>query len=353
MAKIPELLSKFFICSTLFSACGFAQANLTQILDTVYNADKSRFNGTLIISWQGFTSSAGSTIGPNSTSTQILNGVLSVFLVPSTTASAGACYVANYNSSDGTITWTETWQVPPSSTPLTLNQVRQPGACDPGGSGGGGGGGGSVSIADVVGLSADLSGINGSLTTLTTTVNGVTSTVATLSTQVANLTSLVNNLNSGSNVAFTDGERPSGTINSINTVFTLASAPSPAASLSLYRNGLALTNGPDYTLAGAAITFASGAVPQSGDILEAYYRIAGTGQMAHFSDDEIPTGMINGANLTFTLAGLPNPALSLRLYRNGVLLEQNVDYTLTGAVITLASTETPQTGDSLRAYYRF
>ena len=33
-------------------------------------------------------------------------------------------YQAIYNSSNGLVTWTETWSVPPSSTPVTLSQVR-------------------------------------------------------------------------------------------------------------------------------------------------------------------------------------------------------------------------------------
>ncbi len=353
MENLRQWLSKFFICLTLFAGCAFGQTSLTQILDTVYNADKSLFNGTVIISWSGFTGSSGSTIAPHSTSTQIYNGALSVFLVPTTTASACAYYLATYNSGDGTVTWTETWEVPPSTTPLTLNQIRQPSPCDSG-SGGSGSGGGNISINDVTGLSSDLNSINGSLTSLTTTVNNVSSTVTSLSSQVASLTSLVNNLTSGSNAVFVDAETPTGILNGINALFALSSTPSPAASLSLYRNGLVLRSGSDYTLAGPVITFPGGAMPQSGDILQAYYRAAGTAQTSKFADDEIPAGTINGSDLSFTLVASPSPAQSLKLFKNGVLLKENGDYTLSGSTITFASaTVTPQPGDSLVAYYRF
>jgi hypothetical protein len=72
---------------------------------------------------------------------------------------------------------------------------------------------------------------------------------------------------------FADAETPGGTINGTNAAFTLANAPSPALSLELYRNGLlqSVANG-DYTLAGNTITFAAGAIPQTGDSLTASYR---------------------------------------------------------------------------------
>ena len=351
MRNRRQLLSTFFILLILFVHCSSAQTNLTQILDTVYNADKSTFNGTVIISWSGFTGPSGGTIAPHSTSAQILNGALSVSLVPSTTASACAYYLATYNSTDGTVTWTETWEVPPSAKPLTLNQVRQP-SVDCGD--GGGGGNGTISIDQVVGLSSDLNAINGSLTSLTTTVNGLTSTVTSLNTAVANLTAIVNGLSSGSTAIFVDAAIPVGIIDGTNAKFTLAGIPAPAASLTLYRNGVALSAGADYTLLGPAISFMKGAVPQPGDLLEAFYRTAGTGQLSKFADDEIPVGTIDGSNLVFSLVASPNPAPSLRLYKNGILQHQGADYTLSAAKITFAGANVaPQPGDLLVAYYRY
>jgi hypothetical protein len=72
---------------------------------------------------------------------------------------------------------------------------------------------------------------------------------------------------------FADDETPSGTINGINDTFTLAHTPSPAGSLQLFKNGqLMQAGGADYTLATATITFTSGAIPDTGDLLVAYYR---------------------------------------------------------------------------------
>jgi hypothetical protein len=106
-------------------------------------------------------------------------------------------------------------------------------------------------------------------------------------------------------------------------------------------------------LAGTTITFASAAIPQTGDLITTYYRMTGTGPAANFSDDETPGGSINGTNLIFTLANAPNPALSLKLYKNGVLLQENGDFTLSGNTITfINSAVTPQSGDTLSAFYR-
>ena len=72
-------------------------------------------------------------------------------------------------------------------------------------------------------------------------------------------------------INFVDNETPGGAINSSNTAFTLAFAPSPAGSLELFYNGLLQkSGGVDFTLAGLNITFAS--APVTGSTLLAWYR---------------------------------------------------------------------------------
>ncbi len=71
---------------------------------------------------------------------------------------------------------------------------------------------------------------------------------------------------------FSDAETPGGSVNGTNAAFSLAHAPNPAASLLLIRNGLALSQGRDFSLAGSTITFAGGDIPQSGDTLAVWYR---------------------------------------------------------------------------------
>lgn len=76
---------------------------------------------------------------------------------------------------------------------------------------------------------------------------------------------------SGAN--FSDNEVPSGTIDGSNAAFVMAHTPSPAASLSCYKNGqLMIAGGADYTLATATATFVSGSKPQTGDALVCSYR---------------------------------------------------------------------------------
>ena len=64
--------------------------------------------------------------------------------------------------------------------------------------------------------------------------------------------------------------------------------------------------------------------------------------------DEAPIGTINGVNTVFTLANEPNVD-SLMLTRNGSVLNETDDYTLSSQTITM--TIAPDTGDKLIAFY--
>jgi hypothetical protein len=75
-------------------------------------------------------------------------------------------------------------------------------------------------------------------------------------------------------VGFVDGETPTGSVNGVNTSFTLVQSPNPAGSLAVYRNGMRIRSGLDYTSTGNSITFSSGYVPQIGDVIQCSYRIA-------------------------------------------------------------------------------
>ncbi len=74
----------------------------------------------------------------------------------------------------------------------------------------------------------------------------------------------------GSSINFSDSETPSGTINGVNTSFTLANTPDPALSLILSRNRSIQIQGVDYTLSGNTITTTT--APAGGTILRAWYR---------------------------------------------------------------------------------
>lgn len=72
---------------------------------------------------------------------------------------------------------------------------------------------------------------------------------------------------------------------------------------------------------------------------------------SNFVEKEVPSGSINGSNVTFTLANTP-VAGTEHVYVNGVLMESGAgnDYTITGATITLATA--PASGEKIRVSYR-
>jgi hypothetical protein len=71
-----------------------------------------------------------------------------------------------------------------------------------------------------------------------------------------------------------------------------------------------------------------------------------------FTDAQPLAGLVNGANVTFTVSAVPTPASSLALYRNGILQQSGFDYTISGNTIQFVAAATPQSGDTLLAYYR-
>lgn len=72
----------------------------------------------------------------------------------------------------------------------------------------------------------------------------------------------------------------------------------------------------------------------------------------NFTDAEVPSGLVNGANASFTLSAVPLPTSSLYLYRNGVLQKAGQDYTVSGNSIQFLAGSTPQTADTLLASFR-
>ena len=61
------------------------------------------------------------------------------------------------------------------------------------------------------------------------------------------------------------------------------------------------------------------------------------GVQPNFVDNDSPAGLVDGANLAFTLTGVPNPVGSLALYRNGVLQKSGQDFSVAGNQISFLS----------------
>ena len=96
----------------------------TTVSDTVFRADGSPAQGTLIITWPAFVTGGGTAIAAGTTNvTLAINGALNVALVPNAGANpAGVYYTVVYQLDDGT-TKTEFWLVPTIS-PANLATVR-------------------------------------------------------------------------------------------------------------------------------------------------------------------------------------------------------------------------------------
>ena len=71
-----------------------------------------------------------------------------------------------------------------------------------------------------------------------------------------------------------------------------------------------------------------------------------------FVDNEVPTGALDGSNLTYKLSRTPSPSSSLQFFRNGLLLKPGTDYTLSGSTVSLDASQVPQQGDTLLTSYR-
>jgi hypothetical protein len=327
---------------------------LAIISDTLFNADGSLFNGVVVISWPAFEASDTSNIAADTENVQVTAGILYVQLVPTTNADTAAVYTVQYTSF-GVTQFTQTWAVPPPSTlPFRVRDVAlAPGSV----SGSAPAAATLISIADVTGLQSALNVRPPMGTSFGISRSAVIDATGAIDAATGNLSDCLHvDGTSGpcasTSISFIDGEVPGGTINGSNGAFTLANVPSPTTSLSLFRNGLLLDQGVDYTIVNNAVTFQSGELPQTNDVLLASYRLSVSIPGVGFVDQDTPTGVINGVNGTFTLSMTPSPSTSLAVYRNGLRLSSGLDYTLSGATITFTTGQVPQTSDTLICSYR-
>jgi hypothetical protein len=283
-----------------------AQPALTTVQDILYRADGTRFTGTMNIVYNSFLSGGGSNVATANLTLRIVNGSLRVQLVPTTTASAGAQYNVTYNSG-GINQFTEIWAVPPSSVTMRIRDVR-------------------VSTGAVVGPAPvitlvqipDVLDLQNELAIRPMKGVGFGIGRAAVINQAGQIDAAAGNLSScvrvdgssgpcgggggGVSGSFSDSEIPTGLVNGINAAFTLAEAPSPAASLTLFRNGLLIRQGVDYQITGNAITFFSASIPQTGDLLIADYR---------FADPSNPLGSLTTPQVVCSSAGISTSATAL------------------------------------------
>lgn len=259
---------------------GRGQPALTTIQDILYRADGTRFNGDISISWNAFEAGDTSNIATAQVKVPVVNGVLRVQLVPTTTASAGANYQVTYSSQTGS-QFSQVWAVPPSSVPMKVSAVLVSSGTVVGGGGTAGAITGTINISDVTGLVNALAvlpmegvGYAPGLTAVINTSGQIIGASGNLGDCVKVDGSSGPCGGGGVLPQFSDNEVPAGTINGSNNTFTLANAPSPSSSLQLYVNGLRVDQGVDYSISASTITFALASLPQSGDLVLASYRYA-------------------------------------------------------------------------------
>jgi len=313
----------------------FAQPALTTIRDVLYRADGTRFSGTMFIQWNSFQAGDTSTIATAIVTLPIVNGVLNVKLVPTTTASPGAQYSVTYNS-QGRIQFSETWAVPPSALVLRVRDVRI--------------GSGSVvgpppitsspiQIGDVVGLTTAL-GVRPQ--------QGVGFTIgrAAIINQAGQIESAVGNLGDCMRVdgssgscggggglvsLYSDSETPAGVVDGSNVAFALHFAPSPAGSLDLYRNGLLMAQGTDYTIAANSIHFFLRSTPQPGDVVVASYRYANPNDpLSSLTSPQVVCSGNGTSTSSTTLVQLGSCTLPAGLLGTGDRIEARFQYAHTG-----------------------
>lgn len=276
------------VLTALITGALWAAPPLTTVRDTIYKADGSRFAGQVIVEWRSFEAADTSFIGRERLQVNVVDGFLSIRLVPTTNAANPAYYLVRYVSG-GNHQFQEAWAVRPSADPLRVRDVRVadpllgPGTSPPGG----GATPENIIIADVDGLQAELDIRPRKGVSFTPGSVAVVSATGELETAVGDPSHCIRVDGSsgpcGTGAAsavfgtFVDGETPSGAANGSNAAFTLSQTPNPSTSLLLYRNGMLQKRGLDFHLSGQAITFVPAALPQPGDILLASYRTAGSG----------------------------------------------------------------------------
>ena len=123
LLAIPGAITVMKVTAAAQATSGSTIAT-TQVTDTIYRADGTPASGTVIVSWQAFTTASGQAVPSGSTSATITGGALSVQLVPNAGSTPmGTYYTAVYHLDDGSVS-REFWVVPVSQFPVLVSAIR-------------------------------------------------------------------------------------------------------------------------------------------------------------------------------------------------------------------------------------
>ena len=185
-----------------------ASASAARVTGTVYDARGVRASGSIVIEWSGFTTSGGKVVAPGRRTVWVVSGTVDVTL-------------------------DETAGASPAGTAYLV----------------------TYRVAGYAGASVERWEVPLGVSSLASVRRPAGALPAAVTTAL-----------------FVDAEVPGGLVNGANTTFVLSAAPNPVASLILVRNGVVLRRNIDYGLSGSTVTFLAGAIPQDGDLLQAWYR---------------------------------------------------------------------------------
>jgi len=323
-----KTFSRVFSAAVLSAWAALAGPPLTTIQDTLYKADGTRFNGLVNIAWGSFEAADQSAIANQLVTVKVVNGRLNVQLVPNTNGNPVVFYSVTYNS-DGRVQFSETWAVPPSSSPLRLRDVRVPTATVSGNDTGSG----PVPESEVTGLVADLSTRPVKGPAFAAGAVAVVNSLGSIDSVAGNPTDCVHvDGTSGpcgsAQLGFRDQDLPAGIVDGSNNSFTLSAVPNPVTSLDVYRNGLLQEPATDYTLVNNnVIRFTAGNIPQPGDTLLANYRLSspGTGASQYFPNPQVLCGGIGGSVNATSLGSLASCTIPAALLTSGDHVEIKFD----------------------------
>lgn len=302
--------------SVWMAAAVYAAPPLVTIQDVVYRPNGARFSGLMTITTNAFETADLSAIGAASLTARVIDGNVRVQLVPVTNAEPPSYYTVIYTS-DGKTQFQELWAVPPSDRPLRIREVRvtfpPTNPIRP------------ILQSDVSGLLADLGarpqrGANfGYQRVPVINSQGKLESVVGVSSDCVHVDGTSGPCGAGGSSGvspdFVDADVLVGPIDGVNATFTLSAVPNPASSLLLYRNGVLLKPGADFTINGAAVQFVPAAVPRPGDLLQAFYRRSGSSGSGPGGPPEIlcsrqGTGTGSAAAMSLGTCTIPANALA-------------------------------------------